>query len=106
LLPTYKQKGFIAHDKDDTIVLFEEGKKNSKYLKDSVFIETSGLGHSMHSDELYTKISQFYSSNYRNDLFCIPIFSLLDIEHIKLKKGSIINYTRNFEVIPLIYLPN
>jgi hypothetical protein len=52
-------KGFIAHDKDDTIVLFEEGKKIASTWKDSVFIETSGLGHSMHSDELYTKISQF-----------------------------------------------
>jgi hypothetical protein len=51
-------KGFIAHDTDDTIVLFEE--KKSKYLENAVFIETSGLGHSMHSDELYKKSPNFY----------------------------------------------
>jgi hypothetical protein len=51
-------KGFIAHDTDDTIVLFEEGK-NCKYLENAVFVQTSGLGHSMHSDELYNKIVRF-----------------------------------------------
>jgi hypothetical protein len=35
-------KGFIAHDTDDTIVLFEEGK-NCKYLENAVFVQTSGL---------------------------------------------------------------
>lgn len=52
-------KGFIAHDTDDTIVLFEEGKKIASTWKDSVFIETNGLGHSMHDDELYRKVSHF-----------------------------------------------
>ena len=52
-------KGFIAHDREDTIVLFEEGKKIASTWKDAVFIETSGLGHSMHSDDLYKKVSQF-----------------------------------------------
>jgi pimeloyl-ACP methyl ester carboxylesterase len=54
-----KTKGFIAHDTDDTVVLFEEGKKIASTWKDAVFIETNGLGHSMHSEELYTKISHF-----------------------------------------------
>lgn len=54
-----KTKGFIAHDTDDTIVLFEEGKKIASSWKDSVFIETTGLGHSLHDDELYTKIAHF-----------------------------------------------
>jgi pimeloyl-ACP methyl ester carboxylesterase len=54
-----KTKGLIAHDTDDTVVLFEEGKKIASTWEDAVFIETSGLGHSMHSDELYKKISQF-----------------------------------------------
>jgi pimeloyl-ACP methyl ester carboxylesterase len=52
-------KGFIAHDTEDTVVLFEEGKKIASTWKDAVFIETSGLGHSMHSDDLYKKVSQF-----------------------------------------------
>lgn len=54
-----KTKGLIAHDTDDTIVLFEEAQKIASSWKDSVFIKTSGLGHSMHSEELYKKISQF-----------------------------------------------
>ncbi|WP_016989235.1 alpha/beta hydrolase [Flavobacterium sp. ACAM 123] len=52
-------KGFIAHDTDDTVVLFEEGKKIASTWKDAIFIETNGLGHSMHSDDLYKKISRF-----------------------------------------------
>ncbi len=54
-----KTKGFIAHDTDDTVVLFEEGKKIASSWKDSVFIETTGLGHSLHDDALYTKIAGF-----------------------------------------------
>jgi pimeloyl-ACP methyl ester carboxylesterase len=54
-----KTKGFIAHDTDDTIVLFEEGEKIASTWKNAVFIETKGLGHSMHSEELYKKISKF-----------------------------------------------
>ncbi|UQD56223.1 alpha/beta fold hydrolase [Flavobacterium sp. K5-23] len=54
-----KIKGFIAHDTDDTVVLFKEGKKIASNWNDSVFIETKGLGHSMHDDELYNKIFQF-----------------------------------------------
>jgi predicted alpha/beta hydrolase family esterase len=52
-------KGFIAHDTDDTIVLFEEGEKIVSAWKDAVFVQTSGLGHSMHSEELYNKIVRF-----------------------------------------------
>jgi predicted alpha/beta hydrolase family esterase len=54
-----KTKGFIAHDTDDTVVLFKEGKKIASNWNDSVFIETKGLGHSMHDDELYNKIFHF-----------------------------------------------
>ena len=54
-----KTKGLIAHDFNDAIVLFEEGKKISNAWKNSVFIETKGLGHSMHDDALYQKVSQF-----------------------------------------------
>src|SRR3970040_1594012 len=52
-----KTKGFIAHDTEDTVVLFEEGKKIAGSWKNSIFIETTGLGHSLHDDELYKKIA-------------------------------------------------
>jgi predicted alpha/beta hydrolase family esterase len=51
--------GFIAHDKQDKVVLFQEGQKIADAWKDAIFIETSGLGHSMHEDTLYKKICQF-----------------------------------------------
>jgi hypothetical protein len=54
-----KLKGIIAHDIDDTVVAFAEGKKIAGSWKDAVFIETRGLGHSMHDDELYKKVSDF-----------------------------------------------
>ncbi len=56
---TIKTKGFIAHDQDDTVVLFEEGKKIAHTWKNAVFIETKGLGHSMHDEDLYKKIVSF-----------------------------------------------
>ncbi len=52
-------KGLIAHDSDDTVVLFEEGEKIAEAWKNVIFIKTKGLGHSMHDDELYKKVSLF-----------------------------------------------
>ncbi|PWA07236.1 alpha/beta hydrolase [Flavobacterium psychrotolerans] len=52
-------KGLIAHDIDDTVVSFEEGKKIARSWKNSRFIETKGLGHSMHDEDLYNKIVRF-----------------------------------------------
>jgi predicted alpha/beta hydrolase family esterase len=54
-----KTKGLIAHDIDDTVVLFEEGKKIAGAWENAIFIETKGLGHSLHDDELYKKVSHF-----------------------------------------------
>lgn len=54
-----KTKGLIVHDIDDTTVLFEEGKKIAGAWKNAIFIETKGLGHSLHDDELYKKVSRF-----------------------------------------------
>ena len=51
--------GIIAHDIDDTVVLLEEGKKMANSWKTAQFIETQGLGHSMHDAELYTTIIDF-----------------------------------------------
>lgn len=54
-----KLEGIIAHDIDDTVVAFAEGKKIAGSWKNATFIETKGLGHSMHDDELYQKITHF-----------------------------------------------
>lgn len=54
--------GFIAHDTSDKIVAFEEGKKIASNWKNSQFVETKGLGHGMHDDELYEKVIEFLFS--------------------------------------------
>ena len=55
----FPQKAFIAHDIDDKIVLVEEGKKYASHWKNAIYIETKGLGHSLHDHDLYQKIIQF-----------------------------------------------
>ena len=55
----FSQKAFIAHDTADKVVLIAEGRKYSKTWKDAIYIETNGLGHSMHDDDLYQKIVTF-----------------------------------------------
>lgn len=52
-------KALIAHDTLDDVVLVGESRKIAKSLKNALFIETEGLGHSMHDDDLYEKIRQF-----------------------------------------------
>ncbi|UWY28535.1 alpha/beta hydrolase [Flavobacterium sp. TR2] len=54
--------GLIAHDTSDNIVAFAEGKKIASNWKNSQFIETTGLGHGMHDDELYDKVIEFLFS--------------------------------------------
>lgn len=54
-----KTKGLIAHDSEDTIVLFEEAKKIASSWQNAIFIETKGLGHSLHGEELYQKVYKF-----------------------------------------------
>lgn len=51
--------GLIAHDRADKVVAFEEGQKIASNWKNSQFIETKGLGHGMHDDELYQKVIDF-----------------------------------------------
>ena len=55
----FSQKAFIAHDIHDKVVVVGEGRKIAKTWKNAVYIETEGLGHSMHDDELYRKIIDF-----------------------------------------------
>lgn len=55
--------GIIAHDLDDTIVAFGESQKIASSWKNATFIETKGLGHSMHDDVLYNQVMQFLFEN-------------------------------------------
>ena len=52
-------KGFLAHDIDDIVVLFKEGKKIADSWKNVQFMETKGLGHKLHDDDLYNKVYAF-----------------------------------------------
>lgn len=52
-------RGQVVHDIDDTTVSIEEAIKIASNWKDSEFIETKGLDHSMHDADLYKKITQF-----------------------------------------------
>lgn len=52
-------KSFIAHDKNDKIVLFTEGQKLANAFPNADFVDTETLGHSLHDDELYRKLSLF-----------------------------------------------
>lgn len=54
--------GLVIHDIDDKIVSFDEGKKIANSWNTAEFIETKGLGHSLHSDAIYHKIIKFLSS--------------------------------------------
>lgn len=51
--------GLIVHDTEDKIVLFKESQKIAQNWKDAKFIETTGLGHKLHDEDLYQKINDF-----------------------------------------------
>ncbi len=51
--------GLIIHDTHDDVVRIDEAKKIAASWKTAQFIETQGLGHSMHDAELYNKITAF-----------------------------------------------
>jgi pimeloyl-ACP methyl ester carboxylesterase len=55
-------KGIIAHDLADEVVAFSEAQKLAEAWKHAEFIQTSGLGHSMHDEVLYKKIIAFLTS--------------------------------------------
>lgn len=52
-------KALIVHDAKDDVVSINEGKKIATHWKNSTFVQTSGLGHSLHSKYLYKKIEKF-----------------------------------------------
>ncbi len=55
----FMQKAIIAHDVEDKVVLIAEGRKYANTWKNAIYIETTGLGHSLHDAELYQKIADF-----------------------------------------------
>ncbi len=52
-------QGLIAHDSEDDVVSIKEAKKIANAWKTAQFIETKGLGHSLHDDVLYENIYRF-----------------------------------------------
>jgi pimeloyl-ACP methyl ester carboxylesterase len=55
----FYQKALIIHDIYDKVVMVNEGRKFAKSWKNTLYIETEGLGHSMHNDALYQKVMHF-----------------------------------------------
>ncbi|UPQ78108.1 alpha/beta hydrolase [Flavobacterium azooxidireducens] len=55
--------GILSHDADDEAVHFGESKKIASGWKNATFIETKGLGHSMHDKALYQQIEKFLFSS-------------------------------------------
>jgi len=54
--------GLIIHDVDDEIVKFAEGQKISNAWQNTELIQTKGLGHSLHDQNVYEKIVDFLKS--------------------------------------------
>jgi len=54
--------GLIVHDVDDKIVSFDEGQKIANSWKNANFIQTKGLGHSLHDEAIYQSIVAFLKS--------------------------------------------
>lgn len=56
---TLELHGLVVHDSDDDVVLFPEAKKITDSWAKARKVDTSGLGHSMHSDDLYREVARF-----------------------------------------------
>ena len=63
LASTLSVLGILSHDTDDKAVHFNESKKIASGWKNATFIETKGLGHSMHDQALYQQIEKFLFSS-------------------------------------------
>lgn len=57
-----EQKGFIVHDELDLIAPFSAAEKIHGQWKNSSLLKTSGLGHSLHQEEVNQKIIDFLKS--------------------------------------------
>ena len=51
--------GLIVHDSADETVAYREGKLIANAYPNATFITTTGMGHRLHDDGLYTKIYEF-----------------------------------------------
>ena len=58
---TNTKKGLLFHDRLDKIAPYHASEQVHKNWKNSSFISTEGLGHSMHQDEVNRKIVEFLS---------------------------------------------
>ena len=56
------KKGLLFHDKEDTQVPYEASVKVHENWKGSQLISTTGLGHSMHQEEINNQIVEFLKS--------------------------------------------
>lgn len=54
-----KIPALLVHDIEDNVVAFDEGQKIANSWNTAEFIQTKGLGHSLHDDVLYQKIQSF-----------------------------------------------
>ncbi len=52
-------KAMIVHDIHDTVVAMSEAEKINVNWKNATFIQTQNLGHSLHNDNLYQKMTDF-----------------------------------------------
>lgn len=52
-------RGIIAHDTEDTVVLYSEAEKLAASWQNGKLITTKGYGHSLHQEELYQTIVAF-----------------------------------------------
>lgn len=58
-LKTATTAGIIIHDTEDTVVLFQEAEKLAGSWKSGQLLSTSGLGHSLHDEEVHQQIVSF-----------------------------------------------
>jgi pimeloyl-ACP methyl ester carboxylesterase len=54
--------GLIVHDEQDTITPFSASERLHQNWKNSRLIKTTGLGHSLHQDEVNLQIAEFLNS--------------------------------------------
>ena len=61
-IKTNTKKGLLLHDKLDKITPYIDSKNVHKNWKDSKFITTEGLGHSMHQEHINDQIIDFLNN--------------------------------------------
>lgn len=62
LAKTNVVEALIIHDVNDTVVDYSASTKLKAGFKNALFVQTEGLGHSLHDDAVYNKIMAFIAS--------------------------------------------